>query len=154
MDWTAAGERLDSPILEPLQVALRRLPRDRSPDLADLNALAAGLTTARGKALRFVRARAPGDRERRSCYELHLDETGEVETRPGNWHDLFNALAWITYPRAKTAINAQHVAILEERGYEHLAPGERLNGRGTVRHHGHVELSAGGALDPGLTPRR
>ena len=116
MDWTAAGERLDSPILEPLQVALRRLPRDRWPDLADLNALAAGLTTARGKALRFVRARAPGDRERRSCYELHLDETGEVETRPGNWHDLFNALAWITYPRAKAAINAQHVAILEERG--------------------------------------
>lgn len=116
MDWLEAGERLASPILEPLRAALARLPRDRWPKLEDLNGLAEGLTTARGKPLRFVRAHAPGDRERRSYYELHIDETGEVETRPGNWHDLFNALAWIAYPRAKAAINAQHVAILEERG--------------------------------------
>ena len=47
---------------------------------------------------------------------LGIADTGEVETRPENWHDLFNALAWITYPRAKAQINAQHVAILEERG--------------------------------------
>jgi hypothetical protein len=55
------------------------------------------------------------DRERR-YYEQHIAETGEVETRAENWHDLFNALVWITYPRAKAAINAQHAAILEERG--------------------------------------
>ena len=56
-----------------------------------------------------------GDGERR-YYERRIAETGEVETRPGNWHDLFNALAWITFPLAKAVINAQHVAILEERG--------------------------------------
>jgi hypothetical protein len=33
-------------------------------------------------------------------------------------HDLFNALAWMAYPRAKAMINAQHAAILEERGEE------------------------------------
>src|SRR5690606_22316861 len=43
-------------------------------------------------------------------------DTGEVETRPENWHDLFNALVWIAFPRAKAAINAQHAALLEERG--------------------------------------
>ena len=43
---------------------------------------------------------------------------GEVETRPENWHDLFNALAWIAFPQAKAAINAQHAAMLEEGGEE------------------------------------
>ena len=55
------------------------------------------------------------DRERR-YYELHIADTGEVETRAENWHDLFNALVWITFPSAKASINAQHAAILEERG--------------------------------------
>jgi hypothetical protein len=39
-----------------------------------------------------------------------------VETRRDNWHDLFNALSWIAYPKAKAAINAQHAAILAEGG--------------------------------------
>ena len=55
------------------------------------------------------------DRESR-YYELHIADTGEVETRPESWHDLFNALAWITYPQSKSRINAQHAAILEEGG--------------------------------------
>ena len=41
-----------------------------------------------------------------------------METRPGNWHDLFNALAWIAFPKAKAAINAQHAAMLAEGGEE------------------------------------
>lgn len=73
------------------------------------------MTTSRGKALRFVAPREHTDRERR-YYELHIAETGEVETRAENWHDLFNALVWVTFPLAKAAINAQHAAILEERG--------------------------------------
>ena len=73
------------------------------------------MATSRGKPLRFVPPREHTDRERR-YYERHIADTGEVETRPENWHDLFNALVWVTYPRAKAAINAQHAAILEERG--------------------------------------
>ena len=73
------------------------------------------MTTAHGKALQFVAPREHTDRERR-YYELHIAQTGEVETRADNWHDLFNALVWVTFPRAKAAINAQHAAILEERG--------------------------------------
>ena len=59
--------------------------------------------------------RDQSDRERR-YYELRSAESGEVETRPGNWHDLFNALVWIAFPKSKAAINAQHAAILEEGG--------------------------------------
>ena len=65
--------------------------------------------------LRFVSPRDQTDRERR-YYELRIAETGEVETRPENWHDLFNALVWIAFPKSKARINAQHAAILEEGG--------------------------------------
>ena len=112
MEWSAARKRLSAPIYAPLAPALEQLPRDRWPTHADLAAAAANISTSRGKTLRFVPPREHTDR----YYELHIDETGEVETRPENWHDLFNALAWLAYPRAKATINAQHAAILEERG--------------------------------------
>lgn len=115
MDWIAARERLRAPIYAPLHPAIARLPADRWPDAADLTALAEGIANSRGKPMRFVASSDPADRDRRH-YELRVAETGEVETRPANWHDLFNALVWITFPRAKAAINAQHAAMLEERG--------------------------------------
>ena len=99
----------------PLAPAIERLPRDRWPAHADLTAAATGISTSRGMQLRFVPPGEHSDSERR-YYELHIAETGEVETRTDHWHDLFNALAWLTYPRAKAAINAQHAALLEERG--------------------------------------
>ena len=105
----------DSPLFAPLAPYLARLPRARWPTHAELTDLAAGVVTARGMPVRFVAPRERTDRERR-YYELHIAGTGEVETRPDNWHDLFNALVWIAFPRAKAAINAQHAAILEERG--------------------------------------
>ena len=71
--------------------------------------------TSRGVPLRFVPPRDHTDRERR-YYELRIAASGEVETRPQSWHDLFNALAWIAFPQAKAMINAQHAAILEEGG--------------------------------------
>lgn len=117
LDWAQARDRLGGPIFAPLAPALERLPRGRWPDLSDLNAATEGIATARGMPVRFVAPRERTDRERLH-YELRIAATGEVETRAGNWHDLFNALAWITFPKAKAAINAQHAAILEERGME------------------------------------
>ena len=71
--------------------------------------------TSRGVPLRFVAPRRQTERERR-YYELRIAESGEVETRSESWHDLFNALVWIAFPKSKAMINAQHAAILEERG--------------------------------------
>jgi hypothetical protein len=45
-------------------------------------------------------------------YEVHLYESGEVQTRPGNRHDLFNALCWLAFPRTKARINALHAAAI------------------------------------------
>jgi hypothetical protein len=117
VDWETAQRRLRFPIFAPLRAALSRLPAARWPDPADLTAAAGGIATGRGVPIRFVNPREHTDRERR-YYEMRIAETGEVETRPESWHDLFNALAWLTYPQAKASINAQHAAMLKERGEE------------------------------------
>ena len=115
MDWQQARERLASPIFAPLAASIDALPSDRWPTHAELTALAQAVKTGRGRPVRFVKPRERSDRER-PYYERHIAETGEVETRSANWHDLFNALVWIAFPRAKAAINAQHAAILAEGG--------------------------------------
>jgi hypothetical protein len=115
MDWIAAQHLLQAPMFAPLQSAFGQLSRARWPTHEELTAVAQGITTSQGTPLRFVLPRDRTERERR-YYEQHIAETGEVETRPQNWHDLFNALAWIAFPQAKAAINAQHAAILGERG--------------------------------------
>ena len=113
MDWTEAHERLRAPLYAPLHAAIVRLPRDRWPGHAELTALAAGATTSRGVPVRFVDPAGLGDH---AAYEVHIATTGEVPTRERNWHDLFNALAWVAWPRAKASLNAQHVRMLAQRG--------------------------------------
>jgi hypothetical protein len=66
---------------------------------------AMGLATESGKPVRFV---PPGPKD--AYYEVKVFETGCVETRPGNKHDLFNALVWLAFPRTKARINAMHAA--------------------------------------------
>lgn len=55
--------------------------------------------------MRFV-APSPAD----PYYEVHVHRTGCVSTRPDNWHDFFNALAWLAFPQTKALINALHAA--------------------------------------------
>jgi hypothetical protein len=78
-----------------------------SPTLDGLNALAeeAGLRTALGRAVRFVPPAAADP-----YYEIKVFESGCVQTRPDSLHDLFNALAWLAFPRTKARINAMHAA--------------------------------------------
>jgi len=94
--------------------ALARLDAPGGATHETLSRLAseAGLRTESGQVLRFV---PPSPDE--ASYELRVFETGCVETRPGNRHDLFNALAWLAFPRTKARINALHAAqIPEENG--------------------------------------
>ena len=75
--------------------------------LARLNLLSEGsnLRTENGKPVRFV---PPSHSD--PYYEVHVFETGHVQTRAGNKHDLFNALAWLAFPKTKARINALHAA--------------------------------------------
>jgi len=93
--------------------------------LAELNrlALAQGLVNARGLPLRFVE-RLPDDG---LAYEARIDATGLVHTRAdeGAWHDLFNAVVWLAFPRIKARLNALQAAAIARDGV-----GER---RGALR---------------------
>ena len=103
-------EALAHPAFEPLKRWLQ--PLQDWPDAAQLNALAAAAPrpprTAGGRLLRFC---VP-DPSAAEHYETKIFKTGQVDTRPGNLHDLFNALAWLAFPRAKAALNARHAARL------------------------------------------
>ncbi len=108
-----------APLFFPLAEWLARLPGQ--PDSAALAALVAeaGLRTESGQPLSLVPP--PEDSE---GYEARIWRCGQVETRPDNWHDFFNGLVWLAFPRAKAALNARHARAMAE------MPGE---GRGTVR---------------------
>lgn len=82
---------------------LERLGPERS--LERLNAFSEemNLRTASARPVRFVPP-APADPH----YEVQVFETGRVQTRPDNLHDLFNALAWLAFPKTKALINALH----------------------------------------------
>jgi hypothetical protein len=101
-------DRLAHPAFAPLRPWLEQLPDPLHASLEELNrvALAAGIRNDRGKPLRFVPPEAApagyGD------YELRAYETGCVATRAGSLHDLFNALAWLAFPRTKAVLNALH----------------------------------------------
>ena len=61
-----------------------------------------------------VRLCAPGGKS--VPYEEGIRLRGDMPFREGDWHDLFNALAWAAYPATKAALNDAHYhALLEER---------------------------------------
>jgi len=86
------------------------LPAAHWPTAEDLTRLAAQrrLRNAHDLALRFVPA--TGEKRAALDFERRILDTGEVETRSENWHDVFHACAWLLFPRAKARINALHVA--------------------------------------------
>ncbi len=112
-EWNPAAW-LDSPCFAPLAPALEALGRDRStwPSWAELNALVGSaqgeVANAQGMPIRFVPQRE-GKRAFWQHYEPGIFRWGEVPTRAGNWHDFFNALVWLTFPKSKAAINEAHV---------------------------------------------
>ena len=116
---------LDAPIFAALRHLLGRLPPDRFPRHDELNALAVPEGVSGGGApIRFVPPAAPS-REFSAQYEVRIFESGEVQTRPDNWHDLFNALVWLAFPRTKAVLNRHHCEEIRARRGEPL--------RGTAR---------------------
>jgi len=78
---------------------------DFSVERLNLLSEQSNLRTESGRPVRFVPPSASDP-----YYEVHVFETGHVQTRPGNKHDLFNALAWLAFPKTKARINAMHAA--------------------------------------------
>jgi len=116
---------LDAPIFATLAHLLERLPPERFPGRDELNALVTPtLVSGNGAPIRFVPP-APPSREFRAQYEVRIFETGEVQTRPDDWHDLFNALVWLAFPKTKAVLNSHH--------YREICARRGERSRGTAR---------------------
>lgn len=105
IDWDAPWFRA---------VAARGRIVERAPEVRRaLDALAEPLRirNALGLPIRFAAPDAAGA----SPYEAHIHATGEVPTRD-NRHDLFNALVWLAFPRAKARLNALQAAAIARDG--------------------------------------
>ena len=84
---------------------LRKLDGPGFPVCDQLNAiLPAGLKSHGGQTVRFV----PSTELTDAAYEQRIFSSGQISTRPEDWHDLFNALVWVRFPAIKTAMNALH----------------------------------------------
>lgn len=49
-------------------------------------------------------------------YETIISEDGVVPTREHSWHDLFNALIWLQFPKTKSLLNALHISDINAHG--------------------------------------
>jgi hypothetical protein len=121
-DWDR-WELLASPMFATLAPLIERLPEDHFPTLAELNRLCAEreVVSGGGEPLEFV----PQEAKTGEPYEKRVFAYGKVLTRNRNWHDLFNALVWISFPKTKAAINRHH--------YREMQTREGGEARGAVR---------------------
>lgn len=107
--------------IEPLLARFDALGRFPRPD--ELSALYRERSEPLGlPALTFVAATKSRKKRPRSepvdpteLYEGRILERAEVPTRPDDWHDLFNALSFIVFPRAKRALHERQYRIMKAR---------------------------------------
>ncbi|MCP5245377.1 MAG: DUF3025 domain-containing protein [Burkholderiales bacterium] len=130
-DWNPFFDRL-SPVFEPLKPLTEVISSVKNwPTCQDLENLKQqtgnDLVTHSGIPVRFVPQVNSGSDDFARQYESGIYQTGIVPTRPGNWHDFFNALVWMTFPLAKVALNRMHYHALTHAGQH------KTQGRGAVR---------------------
>jgi len=137
-------------MFEPLRAAVRGLRTPYWPGCDDINRIIdarnGAIVNAGGRPLRFVE-QPPRQQTFADKYEPRIFLRGEVQFRPCNWHDLFNALVWLTFPAAKAALNRRHYLELERQrasGAQNRGPAQDAL---TLFDEGGVIVAAG---DPGL----
>ncbi|MEY4513416.1 MAG: hypothetical protein RLZZ450_5538 [Pseudomonadota bacterium] len=149
----------ESPWYQPIASYLARfdtLGRFPSPD--ELSALYADHTRHVDlPPLRFVAA--PKTKQKRpkkqpidprDLYEGRVVERGEVPTRLDDWHDLFNALAFVRFPRAKRALHTRQYRILVSR----LLPGATRLPNARTREQDALSLFDEGGICVAAPPER
>ncbi len=48
-------------------------------------------------------------------YAPRIFYSGEIQTRTKNWHDFFQMLTWVIYPKTKAVINQIHIPLAKQR---------------------------------------
>ncbi len=86
------------------------------PDVDTLNQFGTSLLHAyAGKPLVFAKQSAELLNDGMH-YEQRIFQRGLIATRENNWHDLFNAMMWLKYPKIKSALNARQWGDIERHG--------------------------------------
>jgi len=113
---------LANPVFASLWPVLACCWSDRFPDTDCLSKLARsrGVASGGGAAVRFVPAGDDVLRQFGLEYEACIYREGLVPTRPDNFHDLFNALAWIVFPKTKAMLNRLHYREMTVKGVQAL----------------------------------
>jgi hypothetical protein len=104
-------------MFEPLRLMSAALNSTDWPRVDELQRLLENsnlrIVNSQGMSIRFVPQGArPALFEDR--YEPRIYLKGEVQMRPRSWHDLLNALVWLTYPQSKAALNCRHFLAARE----------------------------------------
>ena len=101
-----------SPMFAPLRGIGDALAGKVWPPPARLNTLARerAVVSGGGQPLCFETLTQP---TAAADYESRIHDDGVVPLRADNWHDLFNAAAWLAFPRTKAVLNRAHVAALQ-----------------------------------------
>jgi len=103
----------DSPVFEPLRVHGGAVFDMRWPAVDDfqrmLDARDPPVCVSSGKPLRIVR-QGPRPAAFEEKYEARTYLKGELQVRNDHWHDYFNVLVWLAFPRTKAVLNARHYA--------------------------------------------
>ncbi len=120
-----------SPMFEPLRQAgqlLNQLEQWPTPDQLNhlLSVQKPNIRTNTHHPLRFV-AQTTSTSLFEQQYEPRTYLCGELQTRAQNWHDLFNALVWMTFPQSKAQLNALHYHALK------IAEKQPRSARGRLR---------------------
>lgn len=102
-----------SPLLAALRPHAMALRGADWPALAALQSACdrADVRASSGWPLRLLHPEAQ-DSAGETGYEARIHASGAMTVRPREWHDLFNLLMWLAYPKAKAALNARHVEAL------------------------------------------
>lgn len=83
------------------------------PDVQHLNHLWQAPINSQGLNYRFVAQESISDQQH---YEQRIFDQAIISTRSQNWHDLFNAMIWMKFPKIKAALNARQVQDIAESG--------------------------------------
>jgi len=110
-------EGTESPVFDPLRVHGGAVPGTARPGLDDLRKLLDArrppVVVAGGHPLTLV-PQLPKPLSFEEKYEARVYLRGELQVRGSDWHDCFNVLVWLAFPRAKAALNARHFEALKQ----------------------------------------
>ena len=128
------------PAFDPYRALLDRLPQQRLASIGELNSLA----QANHLDIRFAESASPLSA---AGYELGIQASRVVPTRPDNLHDFMNALVWMAFPEFKWALNRAHCHALKENRVEHQKRSPLRDALTVLDESGVVIFT----LDPGLS---